>query len=217
MSQNTRKQKTVSLFSLKNSSFRFKLERRKRSDLTMDATLGTENNPTVISGKTRSIVSRPFRSLFFFAAVRQVTASFAISLFLSLSLSLSRRCRFQLSCLLIKLYEQKTKNTVWQFEAKRCHKRMKRIPRPSLPLVRGLFFVRVDRLCIDRRKLERERERDSFVHMQFLFFFSFLLFTFFFGRTHRKEKARDIKEQTRRRRRRHNRERCDSIFFSARR
>jgi len=88
LSQNTRKQKTVSLFSLKNSSFRFKLERRKRSDLTMDATLGTENNPTVISGKTRSIVSRPFRSLFFFAAVRQVTASFAISLFLSLSLSL---------------------------------------------------------------------------------------------------------------------------------
>ena len=86
LSQNTRKQKTVSLFSLKNSSFRFKLERRKRSDLTMDATLGTENNPT---GKTRSIVSRPFRSLFFFAAVRQVTASFAISLFLSLSLSLS--------------------------------------------------------------------------------------------------------------------------------
>jgi len=76
-------------FALKNSSFRFKLERRKRSDLTMDATLGTENNPTVISGKTRSIVSRPFRSLFFFAAVRQVTASFAISLFLSLSLSLS--------------------------------------------------------------------------------------------------------------------------------
>ena len=75
-------------FALKNSSFRFKLERRKRSDLTMDATLGTENNPTVISGKTRSIVSRPFRSLFFFAAVRQVTASFAISLFLSLSLSL---------------------------------------------------------------------------------------------------------------------------------
>jgi len=72
-------------FALKNSSFRFKLERRKRSDLTMDATLGTENNPT---GKTRSIVSRPFRSLFFFAAVRQVTASFAISLFLSLSLSL---------------------------------------------------------------------------------------------------------------------------------
>ena len=71
-------------FALKNSSFRFKLERRKRSDLTMDATLGTENNPT---GKTRSIVSRPFRSLFFFAAVRQVTASFAISLFLSLSLS----------------------------------------------------------------------------------------------------------------------------------
>ena len=79
-------------FALKNSSFRFKLERRKRSDLTMDATLGTENNPIVISGKTRSIVSRPFRSLFFFAAVRQVTASFAISLFLSLSLDVVASC-----------------------------------------------------------------------------------------------------------------------------
>jgi len=92
--------------------------------------------------------------------------------------------------LLIKLYEQKTKNTVWQFEAKRCHKRMKRIPRPSLPLVRGLFFVRVDRLCIDRRKLERERERDSFVTCNSCFFFLFFSSLFSSGaRIEKKKRA----------------------------
>jgi hypothetical protein len=137
LSQNTRKQKLYLSFLLKNSSFRFKLERRKRSDLTMDATLGTENNPIVISGKTRSLSFRGRFVLYF--SSRRSAKSPRRSRSLSFSLSLSRRCRFVLSCLLIKLYEQKTKNTMWQFEAKRCHKRMKRIPRPSLSLVRGLF------------------------------------------------------------------------------